>query len=207
MQILYQDDPAVAKTYVLKYRAYFSDNEANDIYSDTFTVTIDDPCDPPMYTQPETSTPLEITVTELASAYTLSPLFSVTPSFCESDLVLTPDGILSGLYTFDEATQTFSFPQSTDLSLSGDTMTTYTIDLEYTVGNGVTETVLTKTLSITYKNPCIDTSYVTITAADLPSLEYIIADPPKDFAAHSAFTVTTTPLVGHSLCGDLSYSA
>jgi len=61
---------------------------------------------------------------------------------------------------------------------------------------------------LTFKNPCIDQSFVQINEPDppIPDLSYIISSDPKDFAAHSAFTISTYP-IPHTLCGDIAYSA
>jgi len=61
---------------------------------------------------------------------------------------------------------------------------------------------------LTFKNPCIDQSFVKINEPDppIPNLSYIISSDPKEFAAHSAFTISTFP-TPHTLCGDIAYSA
>ena len=67
------------------------------------------------------------------------------------------------------------------------------------------------TFNLVIKNPCIDPDYVKILPVALPTgTEYILHDfePTAKFEfTHSPFTVDTKPLVGHSLCGPLSYEA
>ena len=59
-------------------------------------------------------------------------------------------------------------------------------------------------INIEIKDPCIDSNYVTIQNAALPTLDYIVFDDPKTFAPHPEFTVVTTP-IPHTLCGDIAY--
>jgi hypothetical protein len=57
--------------------------------------------------------------------------------------------------------------------------------------------------TLSFKNPCIDTAFVSIVAPDaLEDYVYIIGDP-KIEEAHAAFTVSANP--GPNLCGALMY--
>ena len=67
----------------------------------------------------------------------------------------------------------------------------------------------TQTFLLTLKNPCIDPAFVQIDKVALPAgLTYDLYDfdDTQGFTfSHDPFVVTTTPLVGHSLCGDVHY--
>ena len=163
----------------------------------------------------------EVTITQDDYPDYTHPIFSIDPSYCPltytysvSDLSNGNSAITGTSITdtdLEKDKQTFSFYYDADITPVYPSAQTQTVQVTATSGSKYTTTPTTTSadasFTLSFLNPCINTSYVTITAADLPSLSYIIAEPAKDFAAHSAFTVTTTPLVGHSLCGDLSYSA
>ena len=54
---------------------------------------------------------------------------------------------------------------------------------------------------MTIKNPCVDPSFVNIVAPTLSPLTYTIDSGSEVFNAHPVFTVDTTGVVGHGLCG------
>ena len=62
---------------------------------------------------------------------------------------------------------------------------------------------------LTLRNPCIDSNFVTIDKVDLPTnLQYVLYDFDDTLGytfTHAPFKVTTRPLVGHSLCGNVYY--
>ena len=62
-------------------------------------------------------------------------------------------------------------------------------------------------MNLNVKNPCVDTMFVNIVSEPLSALQYDIATAgPNAYTAHTAFMVSTTPIV-HQLCGNLVYSA
>ena len=78
--------------------------------------------------------------------------------------------------------------------------TTYTTT-DYN-GNTSTSTV---THTVIIKNPCVNPEFVTIVAPEnFDPQDYIIDSGSKSLDAHGVFTVETTPLIGHSLCGEIT---
>ena len=78
---------------------------------------------------------------------------------------------------------------------------------KYTTNHAVE---VSDSFDLTFLNPCIDASFVTITAptppTPMPELSYIISSGLKEFAAHPTFKIKTLP-IPHTLCGDIAYSA
>ena len=71
-----------------------------------------------------------------------------------------------------------------------------------------TETTYPVTYEVTIKNPCVDKDFVTINAPSILSSEtYTIDSGEKIFDEHAPFTVVSTPVGSHGLCGDLSIVA
>ena len=60
---------------------------------------------------------------------------------------------------------------------------------------------------LTIKNPCVDQNYVTISAPTFTEKSYIIDSGSITFSPEGEFTVVTTPVVGHDLCGPFSFVA
>jgi hypothetical protein len=74
-----------------------------------------------------------------------------------------------------------------------------------TDGSETTESV---EITVTIKNPCVLPSYVEIVApADFGTLLYGIDTGSFALEAHAAFTVETSPVENHSLCGALTFTA
>ena len=109
----------------------------------------------------------------------------------------------------DPAARQFTFDYSADLTLCGLSSQSYVVTVQGEAGN-VVKTSSTASFTLTLKNPCIDTNFVTITTAALPTnLQYILHDfeaTGGDTFTHSAFSVVTAPF-SHTLCGGLTYSA
>jgi hypothetical protein len=146
------------------------------------------------------------TLTTAAYTTTFDPLFTVTPSFCANRIDVTATG-LDDYVSFDEGTQTISYPQVIDsLVLSGDTQTEYTVTVEVvTIDYDGNETKTPIEYTVTLKNPCIDTDFVNIKieAPGFVDHDYIINDDPETHSAHGNFYVHTVP-VEHSLCGAIT---
>ena len=112
--ILYQNGPETAGTYTLKLRAYYyhpnyQNNANNTIDSPNFVVKIIDPCDPPTLSLP-TLTDQVRTITDASASYTFSPLFTVSPAFCEANVSISTSGAAATYVEFDEGSQTVTFP-------------------------------------------------------------------------------------------------
>ena len=180
-----------------------------------------DPCDDPTVTAVGL-TNQEITITQDDYPDYTHPIFTIDPSYCPLTYTYTVSNLsngnsaITGTSITDTATeidkQSFSFYYDADITPVFPTAQTQTVQVTATSGTRYKSSpntlMASATFALSFLNPCINTSYVTITApGDLPPLSYMVAMPATDFAAHSAFTVTTTPLVGHTICGDLSYSA
>ena len=65
---------------------------------------------------------------------------------------------------------------------------------------------VTSSFNVHFTNPCIDTDFVTILNAPFDTLYYTIGDDDAETFTHQEFIVFTKPLVGHTLCGDLTYT-
>ena len=94
--------------------------------------------------------------------------------------------------------------------MSGDTEITHTVTVTYEVfSDHETDSVITvtDTFPITIKNPCIDTTFVTIVTPTGPLSDetYVIDSAAETWAPYSAgaWSVATTP-VTHTLCGGLT---
>ena len=135
----------------------------------------------------------------------------MTPDYCDvviSATIGTAADSLDTKLSFDNTTQTFSLPQFSDsLDLSGNTETDYTVTVSYETFSKyqvAAQQSGSKDLIYTIKNPCIDPAYVVITPpADVVNQKYIVFDDPVDFTV-SDFTLTTTPITDHDLCGDIT---
>ena len=132
----------------------------------------------------------------------------MTPDYCDVVISATIESALDTKLTFDNATQTFSLPQFSDsLDLSGSTSTDYTVTVSYETFSKyqvAAQQSGSKDLVYTIKNPCIDTDYVVITPpTDAINQKYIVFDDPANFTV-SDFTLTTTPISDHGLCGDIA---
>ena len=114
--------------------------------------------------------------------------------------------------TFDETDQSWTINQLDDIVYSGGSgvdKAEYTIRVTYNAvdGNGNIIDSSTNEMPLTIKNPCLDPAYVTLTAVNPPDYSYVIATGSEDLTpTYPAFTVTTTPIADHTLCGDLTYT-
>ena len=87
----YTDKKIAPGNYVYTFDVSTDDNQADLTKQFTVTVTLEDPCISPDVTQP-TTTAQSYTITDAAGSYSLSPQFTVTPSFCANSISHTePD--------------------------------------------------------------------------------------------------------------------
>lgn len=96
-----------------------------------------------------------------------------------------------------------TFFYENDLDFSGTISNDYAITVIGTAGNVDVKTG-EATFDLTIKNPCIDSTYVSISSSPLEIIYYNVGEGAKSFEAHSPFTIVTVPNT-HSLCGDISY--
>ena len=73
--------------------------------------------------------------------------------------------------------------------------------------NGATRSSTSVSFDLVIKNPCIDQAYVTIEPPTFAKKTYIIDSDAFTFDPEDEFTVETTPVIGHTLCGDLKFVA
>ena len=185
------------------YHTNYSDNSVS--LNDPFTITVVDPCDSPTSVVGASLADQEYTITDDKQTYTI-PVSTPVPSWCAITYTYTVTGNAGQAITFtttDPTTPTFDFLFSSNLDLSGSDSTDYTVTVTSTIGNVDTQTD-TSDFKLTIKNPCVDPTFVQIVKSDLASLEYIIGDNKKTFAAHPAFTLSYSPN-DHTLCGDIAY--
>lgn len=108
-------------------RAYFEAAPENYIDSTVFKVKIIDQCDSATVTQPIVED-LVYTITEPALTYSMVPLFTVSPDYCNKMLQVNTVEVIASYIKFNHESQTFTFPQLTDsLELSGPDEKTYPI--------------------------------------------------------------------------------
>ena len=61
-------------------------------------------------------------------------------------------------------------------------------------------------MPVDVRNPCVNTDYVNIECPNLEPLTYLVAkEGLKEYNAHPVCNVITQPIVGHQLCGELTY--
>ena len=100
-----------------------------------FTITIVDPCDAPVGVTGSVLTDQEYTITQTALPYTV-PVYTSDPVWCDitySYMITDTSG--DAVLTFDPLTQTFTFEEPTDVSLSGIGFIDYTITVTGEAGN------------------------------------------------------------------------
>ena len=158
-----------------KVIAYFTDATENVIESEPFKVKISNPCVDPIITEPEFANQ-DYMISNVSGSYSLSPLFDVTPQSCKSKLETIVPPELHNHVTFDPDFQTFAFQQITDsLELSGDTETTYTIEVIYSVLDPQTDeplSVTERSFTLTIRNPCLSEDNLNfLTEVEMP-LQY-----------------------------------
>ena len=103
----------------------------------------------------------------------------------------------------------FTFFYDADVIAAGNLFFDYTITLKAQMG--VLNTVEAQSsFTLTLRNPCVDPLFVKIDKVLLPSdLTYALweGDPGTGVQfSHDPYLVSTTPLVGHSLCGEVDYA-
>ena len=100
------------------------------------------------------------------------------------------------------------FSQNTDLSLSGSTYKDYTVTMTGTAGN-VTPVQGQASFNLRIKNPCIDSSFLTVKTTALPTGLFYILYAYKPSAKyefiHDAFVIDAGP-AALAICGDLTYT-
>ena len=122
---------------------------------------------------PSTLSAQEYTITQTAFTYQI-PVYVSNPTWCAiiynyTIASATGDAALK----FDPATRIFTFSQVNDLTLSGSTMIDYVVTV--TGKAGITIPVQAqRSFTLTIRNPCINSAYVTINQSVLVDKTYTL---------------------------------
>lgn len=143
------------------------------------------------------------------------PAFTTTPPECASRLVYsfnpstnTSPSLLgdNGNYplSFTPATLLFDLFYNADTNLAGTTSDgkVYTVTVVGTLPGGISED---GDWLLTIKSPCFSTSYISITAVQVPDRSYTLYDTVDNTWQHTPFTVTASATV-LGLCGPVVYT-
>ena len=133
------------------------------------------------------------------------PAYSADPSWCSITYTYTISAIEGdAIVTLDAVTPKFTFFEPSNLALSGQTQTDYTVTLIGTSGNIVQASQQTS-FNIRVKNPCIDGSYLSLSSVALPAAESYVLYSPEHKFTHSNFDIVSNFTA--SLCGPIKYTA
>ena len=157
----------------------------------TFTQTLIDPCVGATVTGPTDVTEM-YTITDDEKVIQLTPVFASNPSFCSlfKDGTTPVSTLSDSLYTLtltpSENSLTFSPDVITDLAiLNGFNEETYTFTVRSFAtslwDSNTEEGDASVTVTVTFKNPCVDTNFVTVSqaASTLGALDYVILTGPE----------------------------
>lgn len=135
------------------------------------------------------------------------------PDYCKftftysiSDLFDADSFVTTAITQDSSNSKKFSFFYKKDLAPLTQTQTV-TVTVKSTSDYGVFKTPVTniQSFDLTFKNPCLDTSFVEIVAPSLANYDVIVfAD--ELTKTHPVFSVETRPS-DHTLCGSLTYTA
>lgn len=159
------------------------------------------------------------TITDDELVVTLTPAFAVSPDYCSifkdntSPVSTLSDSLYSLNLTPTSNTLTFSPDVITDLTiLNGNLSEDYTFTIRQYVTSvwdlTTEQNSDSVTVTVTFKNPCVDTSFVTVTAPDVPPQSYTILNGAQAFTALDECTIVYNPAKSSNLdglCGNLNY--
>ena len=122
--------------YPILYRASYANYPDRLVESTVpFKISVEDPCDAPVGVTGSVLTDQEYTITETALVYAV-PVYTSDPVWCDITYSYTiTDTSGDAVLTFDPLTQTFTFEEPTDVSLSGIDFIDYTITVTGEAGN------------------------------------------------------------------------
>ena len=139
----------------------------------TFIITLVDPCDPPISVTGTDFTNQEYTLTDNQKEYT-HPAFTVSPGYCpivytitETLLTAGDSAIVNDITGTKTDVTTFQYHYDKDLAPLGQTQTitvTAKSTSKYGVNNPTEVKEDSRSFILSFKNPCIDTSFVMIVA-------------------------------------------
>jgi len=195
--------------YVYTFKV--STGGADPLHNPTFTVTqtLLETCDPPSSITPSSPSPLNYVLGEAAATRNVAE-FTVVPSYCEVDYTATKQDLASGdsPITIASNNRDFTVSYSTSLVPATNSETlTVTVTATSKTRWGAATGAITRdaTFDVSFTNPCIDTTYVTITGpASLDNIEYTPETGAETYSAHAAFTTNIVSGASHSLCGDIT---
>ena len=139
----------------------------------TFLLTLEDPCDPPNSVSSVTLGNQVYTLTDASATPYVHPEFTIDPDYCLLEYSYSQTFLADGdtalvLPTPANNDRTFNFSYSKDLAPLGQTQTV-TITATSSSKHGVVNPTESdhRTFDLTFKNPCLDTTFVNIAAPTL----------------------------------------
>ena len=167
--VQYTEDVTKANVYPIKYRVYHTNYNTNVVtLADPFVITVIDPCDQPVSLTASTLAAQEYTITDNSKDYQVDA-YTSDPAWCDITYTFSVDAVSGGsavTFNADATVRTFTFNYLADLLLSGPVSTDYTVTVTGEIGI-TTKQSASATFTLTLKNPCIDSNFVTIEPAIL----------------------------------------
>ena len=169
--------------------------------SDSFTVTqkVVDVCDPPTVAASTASpTSVAYTIGDSATSVTV-PAFTVNPNFCTIAYTQTAPKLADGSTAITPSAnkRDFSVAYTTKLTpaVNSESTTVKITAAPTTIYGSATGTISASvSVAVTYKNPCIDKTKISISApANLTTLKHIVGHIKDTYAAHAAYTISASP--------------
>ena len=138
---------------------------SSDTKTATFTISMVDPCDPPVSITSPGLTDQVYTITDTNAADYTHPAFVSNPTYCPIDYSYSETKLIAGDSAITNVANPFSFLYSKDLApLDQTQIVTVTATSNSIYGTTNTKVVEDDTFDLTFLNPCLDTEFVTLTA-------------------------------------------
>ena len=208
----YTDGSIAPGTYSFSYQECV-DDESSVCETVSLSVVIADPCDAPPTATIGTGVSNQNHFIGATSLNVTHDVITPDPSFCNMtySYEITPtlgngNTVISG----DNTTRTITIDYTADLTPVDEGPFTVTVigTVSSPYGNSNALTTANDTFTVTFDDPCADTSVVMVTgASDLAaSTDHYISQVSQELS-HSNFTLTTTLATDiTSLCGDFNYT-
>lgn len=137
-------------------------------------------------------------------------MYTPDPAWCEITYTYTVDAVAGGnavSFNDDATVREFTFDYAADLDLCGTVSTDYTVTVTGEIGI-TTKQSASAPYTLTLKNPCIDSSFVTFAKPGITAQQYELFehDPTGFQFNHDPVTIVTSPIT-HGLCGAISYTS
>jgi hypothetical protein len=117
------------------------------------------------------------------------PMFEAEPAFCSEEIVYKADIEIEGIdaaITFTNSTFTIEYLEGIDIAGTDPEGTTYPITVSAVLGDQVASEIF----DLTFKNPCIDTAYMSVVAPPLmtpPEMTYTLYETDNNVMTMPAF--------------------